>query len=378
MSAKGMENIRDKVVRDDCVKWLRKRREQGGEPFADLIFADPPFNIGYKYDVYEDRKAYDEYYAWTQQWMTACRDVLKPTGSFWVAIGDEYAAEVRLIGRELGLHLRNWIIWHYTFGQNTKKKFARSHTHLFYFVRDEKNFTFVDEAVRTFSDRQREYNDKRANEAGKLPHDVWTEFPRICGTFEEREGWHPCQMPETLLARIVRVCSRTGDLVFDPFAGSGTTLVVAKKLRRHYFGLELSGEYARGTRQRLGGTKPMADIVGERTGPWLYEHQRELCGLYGEMSVGTDKLNKNRPMLHAFARQLNRRLEASGVVDSYTVEEVWAELERLRKRGKLPRIRVYVTEPTSERIEPLLPNEERRAKGGRTQQGTRRASQRTS
>ena len=66
----------------------------------------------------------------------------------------------------------------------------------------------------------------------------------MCGTFKERAGWHGCQMPEQLLGRIIRVCSNPGELVLDPFAGSGTTLVVAKKLGRRYLGFELSPNYA--------------------------------------------------------------------------------------------------------------------------------------
>ncbi len=226
----------NQIIHGDCVKIL----SDVSEPFADLIFADPPFNIGYKYDVYKDRKSYKKYRSWTYRWMEACSRILKPKGSFWIAIGDEYAPEVCWIGRRLHLELRNWVIWHYTFGQNTKRKFGRSHTHLFYFVKDRDNFVFNDEAVRTFSDREREYKDKRANKKGRIPDDVWTEFPRVCGTFEERESWHPCQMPESLLVRIIRVCSSGGQLVFDPFAGSGTTRVVAKKLSRRFCGTEIS------------------------------------------------------------------------------------------------------------------------------------------
>ena len=209
------------IVAGDCVKVLG----QCLIPQADLIFADPPFNIGYKYDVYKDNRKYHEYYAWTEKWMSACYNVLKPTGSFWVAIGDEYAAEIRIIARNLGLHLRNWVIWHYTFGQNAKRKFARSHTHLFYWTKDAKHFTFDDMAVRIPSARQTTYKDKRANPKGKIPDDVWS-FSRVCGTFNERVQWHPCQMPERVLERIIKVSSNPGDLVVDPFVGSGTTAVV--------------------------------------------------------------------------------------------------------------------------------------------------------
>jgi len=237
------------VIVGDCVNILSRFKE----PVADLIFADPPFNIGYKYDLYEDRKKYDEYRDWTKKWMTVCYHALKPTGSFWVAIGDEYAAEVRIIGRELGLNLRNWVIWHYTFGQNTKRKFARSHTHLFYWTKDPKNFTFNDMAVRIPSARQTTYADKRANPKGKLPDDVWS-FSRVCGTFHERVSWHPCQMPERLLERIIRVSSNEGDLVVDPFSGSGTTCVAAARLRRNYYGMDISEKYVNNSLKRIADT----------------------------------------------------------------------------------------------------------------------------
>jgi site-specific DNA-methyltransferase (adenine-specific) len=328
------------IICGDCVTLL----EGVGEPFADLIFADPPFNIGYKYDVYEDTKRYDEYHAWTEQWMGACRDVLKPTGSFWVAIGDDYAAEVRLIGRRLGLTLRNWVIWHYTFGQNTKRKFARAHTHLFYFTASPTEFVFNREAVLTFSDRQREYNDKRAHGAGKVPDDVWDEFPRVCGTFQERQGWHPCQMPETILARIVRVSSRVGDMVLDPFAGSGTTPAVAKKLSRAYVGIEKSANYARQATERLAATRRLADLKPRPSGRWPAEHLDVLKGTYMEAGVPTARLFENPRMLQCFVGLFNARLAAAGCRQAYAADDVRRRLERLRQEAKLGKIRVHATE----------------------------------
>ena len=219
------------------------------EGCADLVFADPPFNIRYAYDRYRDNLKYEEYVAWTEKWIDACLRVLKATGTLWIAIGDEYAAEVRVRMRKRAA-LRNWVIWHYTFGQNCKNKFNRSHAHLFYFVKDPKHFTFNADAIRVKSDRQLKYNDKRANPKGKLPHDVWT-FSRVCGTFKERVGWHPCQMPVSLLERIVRACSKPADVVLDPFAGSGTTLVAAARLGRQWTGIELSERYAAQAMERI-------------------------------------------------------------------------------------------------------------------------------
>ena len=92
-------------------------------------------------------------------------------------------------------------------------------------------------------------------------HDTW-HFPRVCGTFKERAGFHGCQMPEQLLGRIVRACSSPGDLVLDPFAGSGTTLAVAKKLGRRYLGFELSADYASRVRLRLDAIAPGDPLEG--------------------------------------------------------------------------------------------------------------------
>ncbi len=224
---------------------------------VDLVFADPPFNIGYEYDAYRDDRPPEEYLDWTRRWTQECLRVLKPDGTFWIAIGDEYAAEVRVLMRGRAT-LRNWVVWHYTFGQNCRQKFNRCHAHLFYFVKDAGRFTFNadDPAIRVKSDRQKKYNDKRANPKGKLPGDVW-KISRVCGTFRERVGWHPCQMPMKLLERIVLACSSPGDVVLDPFAGSGTTLVAAANHDRRWVGVELSKDYARQAADRVVDVAPL-------------------------------------------------------------------------------------------------------------------------
>ena len=249
----------------DCIAGLAGLPEGS----VDLVFADPPFNIGYEYDVYEDRHAGDDYLAWSRKWGEAVVRVLKPHGTFWLAIGDDFAAELKvLFRRELGLVCRSWVIWYYTFGVNCRKKFSRSHTHLFHFVRDPKNFTFNAQEIRVPSARQLVYADRRAHPTGRLPDDTWIlrpqdlpdgfepnedtwYFPRVCGTFKERAGWHGCQMPEQLLGRIIKASSHAGEVVLDPFAGSGSTLVVAKKLGRRFVGFELSEQYAANVRTRL-------------------------------------------------------------------------------------------------------------------------------
>jgi site-specific DNA-methyltransferase (adenine-specific) len=266
----------DKLYNQDCIAGMA----QIPKGSIDLAFADPPFNIGYKYDVYEDRLKADEYLAWTKKWGKALVRTLKPTGTFWLAIGDDFAAELKLLFlRELGLYCRSWVIWYYTFGVNCKYKFSRSHTHIFHFVKDPKNFTFNNNAIRVPSARQLVYADSRAHSNGRLPDDTWIlrpqdipesfspeenvwHFPRVCGTFKERAGWHGCQMPEQLLGRIIKASSNPGETVLDPFGGSGTTLAVAKKLERRFIGFELSKSYAKKIEARLTATKPGDPLSG--------------------------------------------------------------------------------------------------------------------
>jgi DNA modification methylase len=264
----AVEIVPNRIYQGDCVKRMN------GLPAGsvDLVFADPPFNIGYEYDQYNDRRERDEYLDWSRKWIACVSRVLKPNGSFWLAIGDEYAAELKLIAQdEAAFTCRSWVLWYYTFGVNCVRGFSRSHTHLFHFVKDPTDFTFNSEnpLVRVLSARQLVYADNRANPKGRLPdntwilrpqdappssfapmHDTWY-FARVAGTFKEREGFHGCQMPEQLLGRIIRVSSNPTDLVLDPFTGSGTTLAAAKKLGRQWIGFEMSREYAKRAQQRV-------------------------------------------------------------------------------------------------------------------------------
>jgi site-specific DNA-methyltransferase (adenine-specific) len=266
----------DRLHPGDCLEGLAKVRTGS----VDLVFADPPFNIGYDYDVYDDSKSDEHYLEWSRRWAAEVSRVLKPSGTFWLAIGDEFAAELKVLAhRDLGFTPRNWVVWYYTFGVHCKKKFTRSHAHLFYFVKDPKRFTFNEDDIRVPSARQLVYLDSRADPKGRVPDDTWIlrpqdvpdgftpesdtwYFPRVCGTFKERAGWHGCQMPEQLLGRIVRACSNPGDVVLDPFGGSGTTLTVAKKLNRRFLGFELSPEYAAQIQARLDAAKVGQKLEG--------------------------------------------------------------------------------------------------------------------
>ncbi|MEN6387221.1 MAG: DNA methyltransferase [Phycisphaerales bacterium] len=339
-----MNELLNKIIPGDCIAILNEVKE----PFADLIFADPPFNIGYKYDKYNDKKEKEHYLEWTRKWMAACFNVLKPTGSFYIAIGDDYAAQVKLIAEdELKLICRNWIIWHYSFGQQTKNKFARSHTHIFYFVKNEKDFTFNDYVIRVLSERQKIYNDKRANPDGKMPDDVWDEYPRICGTFDEREGWHPCQMPESILARIIRASTKEEHWVLDPFNGSGTTTVVAHKLLRKYTGIDISKKYVAEAIKRIKNSSFAVEGEGIE---WTESLNNELKWFYHENKITTDDLIKSDELLKIFTIKFNHRVKKV-----FRPDDIAKQLEYLRKTAKLGPLG-YSRKQNNEKEEPLFEN----------------------
>jgi DNA modification methylase len=253
----------DGIQLQDCIAGMQSIPEGS----VDLVFADPPFNIGYKYDAYDDSLDSDEYLGWSRDWMSAAVRAIKPDGTFWLAIGDDYAAELKvMLTRELGLTCRSWVIWYYTFGVNCKNKFSRSHTHLFHMVKDADQFTFNadDPGIRIPSARQLVYGDKRANPKGRLPDDTWILRPQ--------------DIPESFAG--------DEELVMDPFIGSGTTLAVAKKLGRQHLGFELSEEYAAQASERLesisngdpltGAENPLTSVPSTKDGTRLEDREAKV------------------------------------------------------------------------------------------------------
>ena len=360
-----MTLAKNQIHQGDCLQ-LFSQLDQGS---VDLVFADPPFNIGYSYDVYDDKRQTTDYLDWCREWIGGVARCLKSDGTFWLAIGDEYAAELKVISQELGFSCRSWVIWYYTFGVNCVRGFSRSHTHLFHFVKDPEHFTFNADnpRVRVKSARELVYADKRANPKGRLPdntwiyrpqdapesfrpdHDTWY-FSRVAGTFKEREGFHGCQMPEQLLGRIIRVSSNPTDLVVDPFSGSGTTVSVAKKLGRQWMGFELSEEYAEYSSRRAKNTQigepldgpedPLksapATSKGKRrrtTKSGDHELEQGILSAFDAASQGNsaDYLLCDPELNEAFVKACKQRGLPGG-------DRVWnQQLLRLRKAKKLPK-----------------------------------------
>ncbi len=214
---------------------------------VNLIFADPPFNWDVPYDGWEDSMPRAEYERFTFDWIDACIDVLAPNGAMWVSIPDDTAAEVVVHCKRRGLTMMNWCVWHFRFGQHREGTFIMSKVHALYFVKDPMNRTWNPKEVMEQSDRAAIYNDKRThikdkNKGMRVPMDVWygKYWGRIQGNNKERRHGHHNQNPEVYLERIILSCSNEGDIVLDPFAGSGTTNTVAREHNRKSIGIEHS------------------------------------------------------------------------------------------------------------------------------------------
>ncbi len=261
LKAKAVESIvatRERtweIRQGDCLDILGTIEDESTR----LIFADPPYNIGVDYgDHYDDSRPSYEFDEWCQLWLAECFRKLTDDGSLWLLVNHEWARTLCFRAEDLGYHLRQWITWYESFGVNTTGMFNRCSRPLLWLVKDAGNFLFDVHApqIRRPSDRQAIYNDPRANPDGKIWDDVWginPPIPRVVGTAKERMPDFPTQLPLALLRPIVACASAPGDLVIDPFSGSGTTGAACIELGRRFIGLELSEDFADLSRARLAG-----------------------------------------------------------------------------------------------------------------------------
>jgi site-specific DNA-methyltransferase (adenine-specific) len=248
-----LEDPDTEVYAGDCREVLNALPEKS----VDLIFADPPFNWDVPYGEWDDSRPREEYLTFTRQWLDACIRVLNDHGSFWVNIPDDTAAEIVVHLKERGLAMINWCIWHFRFGQHRTGNFIVSKVHALYFARDRNNRIWNPDTVLEPSDRAAIYDDprtKRTKQPGlRVPLDVWygPYWGRIQGNNKERRTNHQNQIPEVYLERVIRACSNKGQLVLDPFLGSGTTCTVARALQRRSIGIEYSSRNAKSAFERI-------------------------------------------------------------------------------------------------------------------------------
>lgn len=211
----------------------------------DLIVADPPYNLGKNYGNNIDLKDREDYQAFTREWLTQAHRVLKPGGSLYCFMGVKFIARLYLLlEEELAMTAQGWITWHYTQGMGRKKGFSPRHEDILWFSKGE-DATFNLDEVRV----PQKYFRKRNNMSGANPGDVW-QFSHVHYCAAERLP-HPTQKPEALLERIILASSNVGDMVIDPFLGSGTTARVCQILGRNSTGFEINPDYVDMVENRL-------------------------------------------------------------------------------------------------------------------------------
>lgn len=250
-----------RVFVGDCRETL-PRIPQVRRSEIDMVFADPPFNWARAYDEWHDKMPEQEYLDFTRDWLDLCIGGLRDHGSLWVNIPDDWAAEIVVHLKQRRMKMVNWCVWHYRFGQNTTSRFINSKVHALYFCKDPSHPSrrWNPEPVLEISDRASTYFDPRtmAKRDGmpagrRVPMDVWygKYWGRIQGNNKERRHAHDNQLPEVYLERVVLATSNKGDLVLDPFLGSGTTGVLAHHYGRGFIGTEFSRANAERSFQRI-------------------------------------------------------------------------------------------------------------------------------
>ncbi len=229
-------------------------------PIVALTVTSPPYNIGKEY---EHPLSLPEYVAWSETWMKGVYGSTRDDGQFWLNLGYVPVAER---GKAVPLPYLLWdkspffliqeIVWNYGAGVAARTSFSPRNEKFLWYVKDPESYFFDLDAVRDPDVKypnQKKNGKLKCNPLGKNPTDVWA-FPKVTSgtnrSSRERTP-HPAQFPRAVIERIVAACSRPGDLVLDPFLGSGTTAEVCLELGRACVGIEIREDYLSIAAQRL-------------------------------------------------------------------------------------------------------------------------------
>lgn len=220
---------------------------------VDLVVTSPPYNIGKEY---ERPLPLNEYLEWCESWMASLYRVVKDTGAFWLNVG---YVPVAGKGKAVPLSYLLWdkspffmiqeVVWNYGAGVAARNSFSPRNEKFLWFVKDLDSYTFNLDAVRDPNVKypnQKKNGKLKVNPLGKNPSDVW-QIPKVtsgANRSSKERAPHPAQFPEALIERVILASSNSGDLVLDPFVGSGTTCAVANRLKRASLGFEIQPNYA--------------------------------------------------------------------------------------------------------------------------------------
>ena len=249
----------NKVLQGDCLELFKDISDNS----VDVTFADPPFNLKKKYNSYRDTKEFQDYLEWCRKWIGEMVRVTKPTGSIFVHNIPKWLTYYATFLNEFA-DFKHWISWDAPTAPMGKSLQPSHYGILFYAKNCKKNkyneIRYPHKRCRKCGYLLKDYGGKKANlhPFGPLVSDVWSDIHRI--KHNKYRDHHPCQLPVHLLERIILMSTDEGDIVLDPFMGTGTTAIAAKRLGRNYIGFELDKTYADVSRSKLRMEKPIAKI----------------------------------------------------------------------------------------------------------------------
>ncbi len=247
------------VIQGDALEVLATFPDES----VDLVFADPPYNLDKAYTTYDDEKDREVYLNWCNAWLDQYIRILKPTGSLYVLNLPRWGMyHAAYLNRRL--YFQNWIVWDAL--SEPRGKIMPAHYALLLYTKHPTDFTFNYEDVgemdarfyclRSSCIRRRK---AQGDDVVKEPlTDIWWDIHRI--KHRRHRDYHPCQLPDALMERIIRLSTNPGDIVLDALAGTGTTAVAAARLGRRYIAIDIDPTYVAIIREKLAQVEVWGDV----------------------------------------------------------------------------------------------------------------------
>ena len=246
--------ITNTIIHGDTLQTLKKFPSNK----INLIITSPSYMLGKEYDRERSLEEYKKYHS---DVIKECHRVLTEDGAlYWNVAQTPWDGEILPLGaifydilKKKNFYLKNWIIWHFEGGLNTKKRLSGRYENILWTVKDKKNFVFNLDDIRIPA---KWHMDKRCNPKGKNPTDFWTEVDyvwdinRVVNVSKEKTS-HPTQFPEKMIKRIIKASSNKGDIVMDIFSGSGTVMKVAEEEGRKWIGIDKESKYCKIAQKRV-------------------------------------------------------------------------------------------------------------------------------
>lgn len=316
VSVRGdMDKYRNKVLLKDTIKFMNELLEEYPDGLFDLVFADPPYNLDKDYEDWDDTLKDEDYIKWCDEWLTLCAKLLKPNGSLFILNIPKWSIyHARTLSKHL--YLKNWIVWDAL--SVPMGKIMPAHYSLLYYTKSKDNYKFnsLEKIESPEYCLRKSCIKKRKNEGmnNKVPvTEIWSDLHRI--KHKKDRDSHPAQLPLKLMERIILMASNEGDLVFDPFCGTGTTAIVSKKLNRDYLTTDISEEYVQIATEGL--------------------KQIEVNGRLVRKSVKKEKYAVTKKEVELTAQELAQQLGRKPTVDEFLNHSNFNKEDILKLYGNL-------------------------------------------